>query len=316
MKNIHMIPTHLPSRLFLNKINNKLLLDSDTYSDLKKILPSSNYQHLYITSDEVIKEGDWYIDDANQIRKSITSDKQYWAVRQDYKKIILTTDKKLITDGVQSIDDEFLQWFIKNPSCEEVKVEKEKVILGEVVGTTYIDYNYKIIIPQEEDKPKSTTKEELGRLAFDRFIAGSKSDTARDYWFTKFKQETTLEQIDQTNPITKGSTALVYKQDALDLDKLESKLDAALNSETTESLTQWIETKRNNIPSVEWLIETLSNKHIGFEMYFNSNKEIIEQANAMNQQEIVTAYQEGTKDNFNSPNFGSGLNYFRETYKK
>jgi hypothetical protein len=155
MKNIHMIPTHLPSRLFLNKINNKLLLDGDTYSDLKKILPSSNYQHLYITSDEVIKEGDWYIDDANQIRKSITSDKQYWAVRQDYKKIILTTDKKLITDGVQTISDEFLKWFVKNPSCEEVKVEKEKVILGEVLGTTYIDYNYKIIIPQEEPKQET-----------------------------------------------------------------------------------------------------------------------------------------------------------------
>jgi hypothetical protein len=137
-------------------------------------------------------------------------------------------------------------------------------------------------------------KEELGKLAFDRFIAGAKSDTARDYWYNKFKQE----------------------QTGLDLDKLESKLDVALNSETTESLTQWIKTKRNNIPSVEWLIETLSNKHIGFEMYVNSNKEIIEQAKKINQQEIVTAYQEGTKDNFNSPHFGSGLNYFIETYKK
>jgi len=315
MKNLHLLPTNKPSRLFLNKINNKLLLDSDTYSDLKKILPSSNYQHLYITSDEVIKEGDWYIDDDNQIRKSITSDKQYWAVRQDYKKIILTTDKKLITDGVQTISDEFLQWFIKNPSCEEVEVEKwtdYKLENDKEVSF----FSYKIIIPQEEDKSESMTKEELGKLAFDRFIAGAKSDTARDYWYRKFKQETNLEQIDQTNPITKGSTALVYKQDDLDLDKLESKLDAALNSETTESLTQWIKTKRNNIPSVEWLIETLSNKHIGFEMYVNSNKEIIEQANAMNQQEIVTAYQEGNKDNFNSPHFGSGLNYFKETYKK
>jgi translation elongation factor EF-G len=45
-------------------------------------------------------------------------------------------------------------------------------------------------------------------------------------------------------------------------------------------------------------------------------EDLFEQANGMNQQEIVTAYQEGTKDNFNSPHFGSGLNYFRETYKK
>jgi hypothetical protein len=30
------------------------------------------------------------------------------------KKIILTTDLDLIKDGVQSIDNEFLEWFVKN----------------------------------------------------------------------------------------------------------------------------------------------------------------------------------------------------------
>jgi len=156
-------------------------------------------------------------------------------------------------------------------------------------------------------------KEELGKFAFDRFIAGAKSDTARDYWYRKFKQETNLEQIDQTNPITKGSTALVYKQDALDLDKLESKLDVALNKETSESLTEWIETKRNNIKSVQWLVDKLEESGIPL---MKDELEMIEQANAMNQQEIVTAYQEGVRDGFNTPHFGSGLNYFRETYKK
>jgi hypothetical protein len=38
------------------------------------------------------------------------------------KKIILTTDQDLIKDGVQAIDDEFLEWFTNNPSCEEVEV--------------------------------------------------------------------------------------------------------------------------------------------------------------------------------------------------
>jgi hypothetical protein len=32
----------------------------------------------------------------------------------------------------------------------------------------------------------------------------------------KPKQETTFEQIDQTNPVTKGSTALVFKQESLE----------------------------------------------------------------------------------------------------
>jgi hypothetical protein len=64
------------------------------------------------------------------------------------KKIILTTDQDLFNDGIQSIDKEFLEWFVKNPSRESVEVEK--------VEGRYVDFHtpisYKIIIPQEEPK--------------------------------------------------------------------------------------------------------------------------------------------------------------------
>jgi hypothetical protein len=100
-------------------------------------------QNIYITSDEYI--GLSYYLDGNLVRKGVVDDKDYWEVRKDYKKIILTTDQDLIKDGVQAIDDEFLEWWIKNPSCEEVEVyrpiEKGIPLLG-----------YKIIIPKEEDK--------------------------------------------------------------------------------------------------------------------------------------------------------------------
>lgn len=40
-----------------------------------------------------------------------------------YKKIILTTDQDLIKDGVQAIDDEFLEWFSsKNGNVNFVEV--------------------------------------------------------------------------------------------------------------------------------------------------------------------------------------------------
>jgi hypothetical protein len=68
-----------------------------------------------------------------------------------FKKIILTTDDQLIADGIQPIDDEFLEWFVKNPSCESVEVKK--VILGKVEGTSMVIDKYKIIIPQEEPNP-------------------------------------------------------------------------------------------------------------------------------------------------------------------
>jgi hypothetical protein len=68
--------------------------------------------------------------------------KQVWI-----KKIILTTDQDLIKDGVQAIDVEFLEWFVKNPSCESVKVEGH-IYKGQD------ETEYKIIIPKEEPKQR------------------------------------------------------------------------------------------------------------------------------------------------------------------
>ena len=61
--------------------------------------------------------------------------------------VILTTNNLLIKDGVQAIDDEFLQWFVKNPSCEEV--DTRRVANG--VANHKLTYEYKIIIPKEID---------------------------------------------------------------------------------------------------------------------------------------------------------------------
>ena len=77
-------------------------------------------------------------------------------------KIILTTNKLLIKDGVQDIDDEFLEWFVENPSCEEVGVklkqhfQADKLKRENLLNGVY--HSYKIIIPKEE--PKQETLEE------------------------------------------------------------------------------------------------------------------------------------------------------------
>jgi hypothetical protein len=143
MKNIHVIATDKPSRLLIN-------WEKDLCYKSKPYLMEGT-QNIYITNSEEIKEGDWcihtelhdlYFKDNNSI--------EYPAFKKYYKKIILTTDLDLIKAGVQSIPDEFLEWICKNSNCEEVKIVKEKVSLGEVAGTTYIDFNYKIIIPKQE----------------------------------------------------------------------------------------------------------------------------------------------------------------------
>jgi hypothetical protein len=165
MKNLHLIKTDKPSRLFLNKMNNKLLLDSDTYSNLEKILPNSKYQNIYITNDDRPKKYDYFISEKNEIIKS-SNDHTIC----NHKKIILSTDEYLIADRVQSIDDEFLQWFVNNSSCEFVEVKK-----GFADGSAYgYDFlSYKIIIPQEE--PKQETLEEVAEKEYPKLIVENPS---------------------------------------------------------------------------------------------------------------------------------------------
>jgi hypothetical protein len=76
-------------------------------------------------------------------------DNYYLKTDVGYKKIILATDPALIADGVQAIEDEFLEWFVKNPSCESVEVNFIENHWG----------YYEIIIPQEEPKISDEAKE-------------------------------------------------------------------------------------------------------------------------------------------------------------
>ena len=149
MKNIHVLPTDKPSRLQLFEGINEFefeLCSKDSFF--------YKGNHIYITSDEEIKEG-WYLNTLdNEVRKNNTINHSY------HKKIILTTDQDLIKDGVQAIDDEFLEWFVKNPSCEWVEVKEVWQTLPLGFGNRF--YCYKIIIPEEE--PCSCTDECLGYL--------------------------------------------------------------------------------------------------------------------------------------------------------
>ena len=149
MKNIHVLPTDKPSRLYYSGNNADLILSKELIS-FKTFERSP--QDFYITSNEEIKMDDWYLDDTNSVRQAITECESYWTHRKKYQKIILTTNQDLIKDGVQAIDYEFLEWFVKNPSCEEVELKKGFAD-GTAWGYNFLDY--KIIIPKEEPKQEN-----------------------------------------------------------------------------------------------------------------------------------------------------------------
>ena len=173
MKNIHLLPTEnykqdytLRSgevvevirlgQLILNKENNEVLLNKNPLwsasCDIDVLVP----HHIYITSDEEIKVGDWVIQVnfektntqllhcVSEIQVKIANDKNGSFTKS---KVILTTDQDLIKDGVQEIDNEFIEWFIQNPSCDMVEVSTYHV-KGDISGKLH----YKITIPQKEPK--------------------------------------------------------------------------------------------------------------------------------------------------------------------
>jgi hypothetical protein len=140
MKNIHILPTDKPSRLTRAlHYNNSLRLVHKNYKCDAK---DEQYQNIYITSDERPNTNEYYIiDDIHEVLKNDSLK----FIDNNCKKIILTTDQDLIKDGVQAIDDEFLEWFVKNPSCEEVKVVDVRSL-----GVYGSYYPYKIDVPKEE----------------------------------------------------------------------------------------------------------------------------------------------------------------------
>ena len=152
MKNIYIIPTDKPSRLVIDTIENKLYYQPILHDKTVNALP----QNIYITNDEEIREGDWFLEDTIESLIFQRRNSKFYSLPDSSKKIILTTDQDLNKDGVQKIDDEFLEWFVKNPSCEEVEVDYKITSFIEVthpsdkISTQYIKKLYKIIIPKEE----------------------------------------------------------------------------------------------------------------------------------------------------------------------
>jgi hypothetical protein len=149
MKNIHVLATDKPTRLFTS--DSELTLAGYPKTTFK------TGKNIYITNDEKPKLNDWFFDTLDKVVFKVTYEDilttQLDGLPFNFKKIILTTDQELIKDGVQAIDDEFLEWFVKNPSYERVEVEEDIIDCKNSLEFTPL-FGYKIIIPKEETTEK------------------------------------------------------------------------------------------------------------------------------------------------------------------
>jgi hypothetical protein len=205
MKNIHVLPTDKPSRLFVDIDDNKLKITQPLSGEYMM------NQNIYITNDIEIKEGDCFLHPDNTVERASRN-----LDGRGVKKIILTTDIDLIKDGVQAIDDKFLEWFVKNPNCEKIEI-KTRYLHSYKTGENFISFSktpefssrnmqcikieprYEIIIPQEEPKKMSKlTAVEilelklLGIVSFD-------SEVLRNKYKEQFKIAKAMEKEQSQN---------------------------------------------------------------------------------------------------------------------
>jgi hypothetical protein len=129
---------------------------------MRNLYKIENELYIVDNTEEINKDTKpcWCIDTSNNklvLHQGVLPDYHY----KYYKKIIMSTNTSINVlcgcgkdcgakeSGVQAIDDEFLEWFVKNPSCESVDVQKW-------ASLAECGYSYHIIIPQE---PKQTVEQ-------------------------------------------------------------------------------------------------------------------------------------------------------------
>jgi hypothetical protein len=120
-----------------------------------KIGPST-----YITNNEEIKNGDYLVqinfEKTNtqlikcekEFQTKIANDK-YGSYTKN--KIIMTDDPKLISEGIQPIDEDLFNYLYNTPDCEKVHI---KIYCCEKISDDYCDFKcdkqtYKVIIPKK-----------------------------------------------------------------------------------------------------------------------------------------------------------------------
>ena len=155
-KNIFILPTTEPSQVYLVKSTNALGLTSNNPESMEHYGSGTHNQHVYITNKDPYERGDWVKNVTIEADPPFKFDNQgiiritqNIPVGYEYEKIILTSDTKLITDGIAGIDIEFLR-SLKDKKLDEIStVEVEKTPLLSNNGRALFGYKYTPIIPKK-----------------------------------------------------------------------------------------------------------------------------------------------------------------------
>lgn len=170
MKNIHILPTDKPSRFYSIAGS---YAKSEGFAFGEHYIPDTRNTfkncNIYITTtDEEIKDGEWmYVEGVDAMAYGIARRSRHMQPEHfgNCKKIVLTTDPELIKEGVQAIDANFLEWFIKNPKSENVYVYKEYKQVNQnnpvTRGSTALAFSHYEVQSLDLSSPIGTNKKEI-----------------------------------------------------------------------------------------------------------------------------------------------------------
>jgi hypothetical protein len=197
-----------------------------------------------------------------------------------YKKIIMTTNTSINLlcgcgkncgakeSGIQAIDDDFIEWFVNNPSCDEVEVGYGWIRLTETDNEGYwVSIPDKQFEMQQEEPKQETTLEEAAEnkymqgvyiingidiceLSRECFIEGAKSDAAKDYWYAKWQQQDS----------SKDTADYIDKNLVQALVEVAKQNPTVYSEEEVIAFTQWMYDYKGDINKVEELLKQFKKK--------------------------------------------------------
>jgi len=133
--NVVMLPTNEKSNLLLNSFNGRLATENN--NPLHEKSKQWEYQHIYITSNEEIKTGDWYITNTEihqkmggitgtcHSKKIIATTNLLLKIHK-FKKGVLKNLEYNLPQLPQQFIEKFIEAYNNNVGIDEVLVENEK----------------------------------------------------------------------------------------------------------------------------------------------------------------------------------------------
>lgn len=155
-------------------------------------LPNLTGLHIYIVSDDEINENDWHINktmnEADRASRNLSinhkSDGEFGAsIRKQYKKIILTSNINLVSDGVEALDNNFYSWFAKNPDRKHIKIIPKNVVCT------------------NEEKSHGITEYAVGDYVSGLYTTGKIKEIKGDFCVIEHDSHTERISLDHIKPI-------------------------------------------------------------------------------------------------------------------